>query len=142
MTSRLSLLIVLLLAAGLAAAPAFAQRATAGKPAIAQSASASRQEKIEVSRLPIDLERIHKKLKQGAVREERDGLNLRYTVEVFGQAPALELFIPGENLTTGPVPNSAPTHREMIDHVTPKEFRAPAADFSALFRWLAERAQK
>jgi hypothetical protein len=30
----------------------------------------------------------------------------------------------------------------MLEQMTPKEFRAPAADFSALLRWLAERASK
>jgi len=119
MTSRLSVLLVLAL-----------------------TAPAAAQETLDVSKLPLDLERIHKVLKQGTVREERDGLNLRYTVEVFGQAPPLELFTPGESLTTGPVPDSAPTHRDMIEHVTPREYRAPPADLSALFRWLAERARK
>lgn len=106
------------------------------------AAPAAAQESLDVDKLPLDLERIHKVLQQGAVREERDGLNLRYTVEVFGQAPPLELFTPGESLTTGPVPNTAPTHRDMIEHVTPIEYRSPPADLSALFRWLAERAKK
>jgi hypothetical protein len=106
------------------------------------AAPAAAQQTVDVSRLPVDLERIHKVLKQSTVREERDGLNLRYQVEVFGQAPPLELFIPGESLTTGPVPNTAPTHREFVEHLTPKEYRSPPADFSALFRWLAERAKK
>ena len=109
---------------------------------VALATPAAAQETLDVAKLPLDLERIHKVLQQSTVREERDGLNLRYTVEVFGQAPPLELFTPGESLTTGPVPDSAPTHREMIEHVTPREYRAPAADFSALFRWLAERAKK
>ncbi|MBI3047585.1 MAG: hypothetical protein HYY76_04675, partial [Acidobacteria bacterium] len=76
------------------------------------------------------------------IREERDGLNLRYTVEVYGQAPPIVLFGPEANLESGPVPYGAPTHRDMIEHVTPREFRAPAADLSALIRWLAERAHK
>ncbi len=97
---------------------------------------------IDVNRLPVDLERIHRELQQTAEKEEREGLNLRYTISVYGQAPPLVLFTPGEDLSTGPVPGAAPTHREMIEHVTPKEYRAPAADFSALFRWLAERAGK
>ena len=100
------------------------------------------QEPIDVSRLPISLEKIQRELRESAIREERDGLNLRYTIEVYGQAPPIELFAPGEDLVYGPVPQSAPTHREMIEHVTPKEFRAPAADLSALMRWLAERANE
>ena len=100
------------------------------------------QETLDVSRLPVDLEKIIRELKQSTVKEERDGLNLRYNVEVFGQAPPLIFFTREDNLTTGPVPDSAPTHRDMIEHVTPKEYRAPAADFGALFRWLAERARQ
>ena len=113
----------LLLAAGLSS------------PALAQNA-------IDVDRLPVNLERIQRGLRQSAVREEREGLNLRYRVEVYGQAPPIVLFGPGANLESGPVPYGAPTHREMIEHVTPKEFRPPAADIGALIRWLAERANK
>jgi hypothetical protein len=42
----------------------------------------------------------------------------------------------------GPVPYGAPTHREIVNHITPQEFRAPAADFSALIRWLNDRNKK
>lgn len=100
------------------------------------------QEAVDVSRLPVDLARIQRGLRESAIREERVGLNLRYTVEVYGQAPPLVIFGPEDNLVTGPVPYGAPTHKEMIEHVTPKEYRAPAADLSALFRWLAERSKK
>ena len=97
---------------------------------------------VDVSRLPLNLDRIQRGLRQSAIREERDGLNLRYVIDVYGQAPPLVLFGPEDNLVYGPVPYGAPTHRDMIEHVTPKEYRAPAADFSALLRWLAEKAKK
>ncbi len=97
---------------------------------------------VDVSRLPIDLDRIHRALQASSVREERDGLNLRYFVEVYGQAHPIELFGPDANLAGGPVPYGAPTHREMLQQMTPQEFRAPAADVSALLRWLLERAPK
>ena len=97
---------------------------------------------VDVSKLPIDLQRLHRELRQTTVREEREGLNLRYVIEVFGQAPRLLFFTREDNLVTGPVPYGAPTHREIVEHITPKEYRAPAADFSALVRWLAERAKK
>jgi hypothetical protein len=131
MTSRTAGAFVLLVLLAFPAAAAFAQRASAG-----------RDDAIDARRLPVSLVRIHRELRQSAVREEREGLNLRYNVEVFGQAPPLELFTPGENLSTGPVPDSAPTHRDMIEHVTPREYRAPAADFNALLRWLAERGRR
>ena len=105
-------------------------------PALAQ------QSTVDVDRLPIDLQRIHRELQQSATREEREGLQLRYFVDVFGQAPPLVLFGPQDNLSNGPVPYGGPTHKDMLYQMTPQEFRAPAADFSALIRWLAERANK
>ena len=101
-----------------------------------------RERNVDVGRLPIDLDRIQRGLQESADREEHEGLNLRYVIQVYGQSPAIVLFGLEDNLTTGPVPYGAPTHKEMIDHVTPQEFRAPAADLSALMRWLAERAKK
>jgi hypothetical protein len=97
---------------------------------------------IDVSRLPLDLERIQRELRQSTLTEQRDGLSLRYQIEVYGRAPEITLFVPEDNLTTGPVPYGAPTHREMIEHVTPQEFRSPVMDFNALFKWLAERNKK
>jgi len=98
--------------------------------------------RVDVSRLPLDLERIQRELRQAAtMAEERDGLNLRYQIEVYGRAPQIQLFTPEDNLTTGPVPYGAPTHREIVDHITPQEFRSPVMDFNALFRWLAEKAK-
>jgi hypothetical protein len=88
---------------------------------------------VDVNRLPINLERIQRKLRQTAVREERNGLNLSYVVEVYGQSPPIQFFAPREDLRRGPVPYGAPTHRQMIEAVTPQEHRAPAADLGALF---------
>ena len=100
------------------------------------------QSPVDVDRLPLNLARIQRELRRSTVREERDGLNLRYVVEVYGQAPPIVLFGSADNLVYGPVPYGAPTHKEMIEQVTPKEYRAPAADFGALIRWLAERTKK
>jgi hypothetical protein len=108
-------------------------------PAAAQEKPAP---SVDVDRLPIDVAKIRKELQRQADVEERDGLNLRYSLHVYGVAPRLQFFSKDDNLTTGPVPWGAPTHREMIDHVTPQEFRAPFADFSALLRWLADRQKK
>lgn len=106
------------------------------------ASAAGAQTTVDVDRLPIDLQRIHRELQQSTVREEHEGLNLRYVVDVYGQAPPIVIFGPDDNLVYGPVPYGAPTHREMIEHVTPKEYRAPAADLAALARWLADRAKK
>ena len=109
---------------------------------LGMASDATAQETMDVSRLPLNLDRIQRELRQPAIREERQGLNLRYVVNVYGQAPPIVFFGPEANLVYGPVPYGAPTHREMIEHVTPKESRAPAADFGALLRWFADRARK
>jgi hypothetical protein len=109
-------------------------------PAAAQDNAA--KDNVDVGKLPVNLARIQKQLQQSNVREERDGLNLRYFVPVFGQAPRIDLFPQREpGLFTGPPPYGAPTHRQMIDQVTPQEYRAPAADFSALARWFADKSK-
>ena len=97
---------------------------------------------IDVDRLPVSLLRIQRQLRHATVREERDGLKLRYFVDVYGEAPPIELFIKGENLVTGPVPYGAPTHQEILNVITPQEFRAPVMDFRALFDWLAKKQKK
>jgi len=103
---------------------------------------AQAQETVDVSRLPVDLQRIQRELRQSAVREEREGLNLRYFVDVYGQAPPLVIFGPEDDLKAGPVPRSAPTHQDMVNQVTPQEYRAPAADLNNLFRWLRDRTRR
>ena len=92
---------------------------------------------VDVSRLPISLSNIEKRFRQTTIREERTGLNLRVFVDVYAKAPDIVLFTKEDNLLTGPVPYGGPTHREMLDMITPQEHRAPAADLGALMRWLS-----
>ena len=106
------------------------------------AAGSARAQQVDVSRLPINIERIRRELNAAlSDHEQRDGLNLRYQIEVFGRAPAIKLFTAADNLKNGPVPYGAPTHREMVDQMTPQEFRAPIMDFSALFKWLADKTK-
>jgi hypothetical protein len=42
--------------------------------------------RVDVTKLPIDMARIRRQLVRVTVREERDGLNLRYQVDVFAKA--------------------------------------------------------
>ena len=107
-------------------------------PATAQQAAAPERQ-IDVDRLPLNLNRIQRELKHAVDLEQREGLNLRYRIQIYGTAPSLQIFNEESNLVNGPVPYGAPTHRELINHVTPQEFRTPVADFSALLRWLSER---
>jgi hypothetical protein len=125
---------VVILVLGMAG-PAWAQQPR--EPAQPQPSSSA----IDVSRLPVNLQRIQRELRQSTVSEQRDGLNLRYQIEVFGRAPEIQLFTPDDNLSTGPVPYGAPTHQDIIRHITPKEFSSPMMDFSALARWLAAKTK-
>ena len=78
---------------------------------------------IDVSRLPISLQNIEKRFRQGQIREEHHGLNLRYFVDVFAKAPNIVLFTKEDNLQCGLVPGSTPTHRDMLEQMTPREYR-------------------
>jgi len=120
---------------------AAAQGGSADEPA-AQAATKPDESTVDVSRLPINLDRIQRQLRQSTVRDESDGLRLRYVVDVFGQAPRIELFGGLENALTGPAPYGAPTHQDMLQIMTPQEFSAPAANFGNLFRWLSDKAKK
>ncbi|HEU4690889.1 MAG TPA: hypothetical protein VFS23_21110 [Vicinamibacterales bacterium] len=102
---------------------------------------AAAQQNVDVNKLPVNLERIQRQLQQATVRENQDGLNLSFFVDVYGRAPRIELWAPEPNLLTGPAPYGAPTHRQILEQITPQEFRAPAADFSSLFRWFADKAK-
>jgi len=61
---------------------------------------------------------------------------------VYAPAPPIKLFTPLDNLLYGPAPYGGPTHRDMMNLMTPQEFSAPAADFSGLARWLANKGKK
>jgi len=96
---------------------------------------------VDVSRLPINLERIQRQLRQSSVRDESEGLQLRYVVDVFGQAPRIELFPNRDYSLTGPAPYGPPTHNDLLQMITPQEHRAPAANLGNLFRWLSDKAK-
>jgi hypothetical protein len=135
-----------LLGSFLLAGDASAQQPVIQKVDVETSSSASSRAQraaIDVNRLPIDVRRIQRGLAQSTrERVETNGMNLRYVIDVFGQAAPIELFTREDNLVYGPAPYGAPTHKDMIYMVTPEEFRAPAADFGALFRWLSDKAKK
>jgi hypothetical protein len=123
------------------AASAGAQSDSADPTAQGNRSAKPAEPTVDVSRLPIDMDRIKRQVRQSTERVESDGLRLRYVVDVFGQSPRIELFGGMENALTGPAPYGAPTHQDMLQIMTPKEFSAPAANFGNLFRWLADRAK-
>ena len=118
-----------------------AQSGSADDPAAKGDGAKPAEATVDVSRLPINMDRIKRQVRQTTERAESDGLRLRYVVDVFGQSPRIELFGGLENSLTGPAPYGAPTHQDMLQIMTPQEFSAPAANFGNLFRWLADKAK-
>ena len=108
----------------------------------AAHAASAQQASVDVKRLPVDLNKLTRELRQTPATESHNGLHIRYTVDVYGQAPRIEFFTKQDNLKDGPVPYGAPSHRDMIEHVTPIEYRPPVMDFSALLRWLSDKTNK
>ena len=119
--------------------------ATAQEPAANRAATAPaavQPAEVNVNQLPVDLSRIQRRLRAETARQADNYMNLRFFVDVYAPAPPIVIFTPQDNLQVGPVPYGGPTHREVIRQITPQEHSAPAADFSSLFRWLADRKKK
>ena len=96
-------------------------------------------ETVDPSKLGVSLTRIRRALAQAEVKEVGDGphLKLEFTVEVFGTAPKINLL---ENFPlTGPVPYGGPTHREVVDFLTPQAYRSPVIPFSTIAYWAAQQ---
>jgi len=117
---------------------ASAQTASAVAPPATPAATPEVTEvKIDPAKLPVSLERI--RLELAMKPETKAGLKIQETIEVVGVAPKIQFWNPETaKLATGPVPWGAPTHRDFIDLVTPKEFKNYPMDINALVQWLLE----
>ena len=102
---------------------------------------------IDATKLGVSLSRIKEGLRSLQSIEERDGtrLRLRFQVQVYGTAPRIDVLGTGD-LRYGDSPGSAPTHRQLIDFVTPEIYRTPVMPLSALGGWVVsqlwERSKK
>lgn len=88
---------------------------------------------IDGTALGVSLPRIQRRLAADSKAESTGStpLKLEYYVDVYGTAPLLRFFV-GESLVYGAVPGSAPTHRDMLWHVTPQQLRSPRVDLLGL----------
>ena len=123
---RTTAVAVCLLTGCLSVPPAYAQEQPEQNPPGAPP--------VDPYKLPIDISKLQRKFQQSVEREQREGPALRFSINVFGRAPRIQLFYPGDKLQFTPPPYGAPTHRDMINVVTPREFSVPMMDFSALIR--------
>ena len=123
-------------------APALAQQQEPAKP--------TREEApvIDATKLGVSLSRIQKGLRTAEAREKTNpgGLRLDFNVQVYGTAPRIDVIPDGEDLVYGAVPGTAPSHRQLIEHVTPQIYRTPTmpvSSFAALAaQWLAGKSKK
>ena len=127
-----------LLIAGLAAGASAQTQEPAPAPASEPQSTASSPS----VQYGLNLARIQRGLRKSAERQDFDGLNLRYYVSVYAPAPSIKLFTPLDNLLYGQAPYGGPTHSEIMRLITPQEHSAPAADFSGIARWFANKSKK
>ena len=106
------------------ALPASGQAQT---PAVPQSTDpppqprAAQTSGVDSSRLGVSLDRIRRELAQAPAEQSQDGaMKLSFTVQVVGQAPKIDL-LQGFSLN-GPLMYGGPTHREVLDVVTPQAY--------------------
>lgn len=87
---------------------------------------------VDATKMGVDLSRIKRELAQAQAEQisQDDPLRLRFTVEVVGTAPKIDL-LEGFNVR-GPLPYGSPTHQEFLDVVTPREYRTPVVPFFGL----------
>ncbi len=94
---------------------------------------------VDAAKLGVSIDRIRRELAQATERQSTEGgpLRLEFVVSVYGQAPKIDLL--KDFPIIGPVPFGAPTHREVLEVLTPQAYRTPAIPFSAMAMWAAQK---
>jgi hypothetical protein len=133
----------------LASKPPPQEQHTSGSPAQKPPTNGKPHEAVNPEQLGVSLDRIRLKFQRTGLFEpvfDPDKLKLSTYIDVVGKAPPLRLFGPEANvkseLTSRAVPFGGPTHRDMLQVMTPQEFRTPAMDMTALLEWLAKQFGK
>ena len=121
------------------ASPVFAQDQPQAQQQPQKQPQPADDQQIDPTKLGVSLDKIQKGLFIAAARDKvsRDGLHLEFNVQVYGQAPKIEV-LKDIDLFNGAVPNTAPTHNQMIDYWTPQIYRTPGLPISALAFWAAQ----
>jgi len=110
-----------------------------GSPALAQEAPLAQGEEIDAAKLGVSLSRIQKGLRIAEAKEEKSAsaLRLNFQVQVYGQAPKIDL-IRDFDFINGPVPGTPPTHKELVEFLTPQIYRTPGLPISQLVGWAVQ----
>jgi hypothetical protein len=96
-------------------------------------------DEVDATKMGVSIERIQKGLRIAETNEQRSaaGLRLSFQIQVYGKAPKIDV-LKDVDLFNGPVPGNPPTHREVIEFLTPAIYRTPGLPFSALMGWAAQ----
>src|SRR5439155_13414183 len=99
---------------------------------------------IDPTKLGISFERVRIELTHPAPPKDKR-LKIQETIEVVGKAPPILLWDPKTvkaELTSAAVPWGAPTQKDIMKLIVPKEFQNYPFDMNALMRWLMEHLNK
>jgi 1,4-dihydroxy-6-naphthoate synthase len=104
----------------------------------------------DIDAMGVSFDRIKRMLGDRPPSDDKQGLKLNYYVEVMGLAPAIQLFTPQDLAPTGRIPYAAPTHRDILDVLTPIQYRSPSipvgslaiAAIIKLAQWEANRVKR
>jgi len=104
----------------------------------------------DIDALGVSFDRIKRLLADRAPSENKSGLKLNYYVEVVALAPTIQLFTREELAPRGVIPWGGPTHADIVNLLTPIEFRSPRVDVSTLAilgimklaQWEADRMKR
>ena len=96
---------------------------------------------IDATKLGVSFDRVRMELAHPSSKST--GLKLEETIEVVGKAPKLELWNPKTvDLKSAAVPFGAPTQKDIMKLIVPKEFQTYPMDLNALLQWLMEHLNK
>jgi hypothetical protein len=134
---------ILLCAAALGSAPLRAQ-VTDGTQPPAPTQTPPPAPAIDPTKLGISFDRVRLELAHPAPAKN-GGLKIQETIQVVGVAPPILLWDPKTikaTLTSQAVPYGAPTQKDIMKLIVPKEFQNYPFDMNALMQWLMDHLNK
>ena len=116
---------------------ALAMSAAAG---VATRAQTSDGAALTADEIPISFDRVRRQLDR-AIRAPNAGRMLRLSdyVTVYARLPALDLIENTFDLSEGPIPDGAPTRIEMLNAMTPREWRTQGVNLANVIGWTVKR---
>ena len=93
--------------------------------------------------IPISFDRVQRELDR-ALRAPNAGRRLRLNdyVTVYARLPALDLIENTFDLSQGPIPHGAPTRVEMLNAMTPREWRTQGVNLANVIGWTVRRINR